>query len=105
MAVNLTGLFGDVSNLASSVSLQDIIQQAAIGTAVTVAVAGAKSQEGQDAIDFMHLFHKPATATAPAVSGVVSGGQVMTMTQFNALPPDQQNMVKSGLLHYTIIPG
>jgi hypothetical protein len=102
MALNLTGIFGDVSSLASSVSLQDIISQAAIGTAVTVAVAGAKSADGQDALDPLQWFHhKPASGAAP-VTGVVQG-QVMTMSKFLALTPDQQKMIQT--MGYTVIPG
>lgn len=105
MGVNLTGIFGSVSNLASSVSLQDVIASIAAGTVGTVALAGVKSQEGQDAIDPLHLFHKPATENAPAVTAVVAGtnGNIMTMSQFMALSPDGQKTVEA--LKYTIIPG
>lgn len=105
MALNLSGVFGDVANLASSVSLQDIVQQAAIGTAVTVAVAGAKSPDGQDALDpFQWFHHKPATPTAPAVNVVGTGGGVVTMSQFQKLTPDQQNMLVN-VMHYSVMPG
>ena len=98
MAVNLSGVFGDISNLAGSVSLQDIIQQAAIGGAVTVGLAGLKSQDGQNALDPMHWFHHPASNT----TGLVTGN-VIAMSKFMALTPDQQKMFQA--LNYTIIPG
>ena len=102
VALNLGGVFGDVANLAGSISLQDIIAQAAIGTAVTVGVAGLKSADGQNALDPLNLFHhKPASGGAPVV-GVVQG-QVMTMSKFLALTPDQQKMIQT--MGYTIIPG
>lgn len=102
---NLTGLLGNIQSMASNVSLQDIIGNVAAGTIGTIALAGVKSQEGQDAIDFLHIFHKPATDTHPAVTAVVSGsnGNVMTMSQFLALSSDGQKTVEA--LKYTIIPG
>ena len=100
MAVNLTGIFGDLANLVPSQN--DILQSVAAGAAGTVVLAGLKSSEGQSALDPLNLFHHPATATTPAVSGVVSGN-VMTMSQFLALSPDNQKMIQT--LKYTIIPG
>lgn len=104
MAIDLSGLngvLGGLGDVASKISLQDIVGQAAAGALVTIGIAGVKSQEGQDKIDFLHLFHKPATAAAPAVSGAVQGN-VMTMTQYDALSADNKAMVKA--LHYTILP-
>ena len=102
MALALGGIFGDVANLASSVSLQDIVQQAAIGTAVTVAVAGAKSQDGQDALDPLHWFHHKPAAGAPAATGVVQGN-VITRSKYNALTADQKAVFDA--MNYTVIPG
>lgn len=101
----LTGLLGNVQNIASNTTLQDVVGSIAAGTIGTVALAGFTSQQGQDAIDPLHLFHKPATASAPAVTGVISGtsGNVMTMSAFMALSPDGQKTVEA--LKYTIIPG
>lgn len=101
----LTGLLGNIQSIASGTTLQDIIGSVAAGTVGTVALAGVTSQQGQDAIDPLHLFHKPATATSPAVTAVVSGtnGNVITMSQFNALSDDGKKTVEA--LKYTIIPG
>lgn len=96
MAVNLTGIFGDVSNLLPSSS--DLIQQLIVGAAGTVVISGLKSSGGQDAVDPLHLFHHPASNT----TGMVQG-QIMTMSKFLALTPDQQKMIQT--MGYTIIPG
>jgi hypothetical protein len=98
MAVNLSGIFGDIGNLAGSVSLQDIIQQAAIGAAVTVGVSGLKSADGQNALDPMHWFHNKSSNT----TGVVQGN-VMAMSAYMALSPAAQEVIRAE--HYTIIPG
>ncbi len=107
MAVNLTGIFSDAANLLPSQN--DLISQLIAGAAGTVVISGLQSAQGQDAVDPMHLFHKPAqpaTPTAPAQpaqQGVIQGGQVMLMSKFIALTPDQQKMIQA--LGYTIIPG
>jgi len=98
----LTGVLGGLGDVASKISLQDIIAQAAAGTLVTVGIAGLKSQEGQDKVDFLHLFHKKATDAVPATTGVVQGN-VMPMSVYKSLSPDGQKTIDS--LHYTIIPG
>ena len=109
MALNLTGILGDVSNLASGISMQDLLQSVAIGGLGTILISGAKSDAGQNTLDPFHLFHHeaaPATATAPAtpaVTGVVSGGNVIKMSAFMALTPDQQKIFQA--MNYTIIPG
>ena len=103
MSLNLSGMLGDVSNLASSISLQDLIAQGAIGALVTVGVAGAQTQKGQDTLDFLHIFHKPATPTTPATTGVIQGGNVIQMSKFLAMTPDQQKMLEA--LGYTVVPG
>jgi hypothetical protein len=96
--LNLTGALGDISNLAGSISLQDIIAQAGLGAAVTVGLSGLKTSEGQNALDPMHWFHHPESNT----TGVVSGN-VIPMSRFMALTPDQQKMFQA--LNYTVIPG
>lgn len=103
MALNLSGIFGDIGNLAGSVSGQDIVQSILAGAAGTVVISGLKSQGGQDAVDPLHLFHHnpPANNTPPA-TGVVQGN-VITMSKFMALTPDQQKMFVA--LNYTVIPG
>jgi hypothetical protein len=99
MAVNLSGIFGDVAGLAGSISLQDIIAQAALGAAVTVGVSGLKTQEGQNALDPLHIFTHPQSGT----TGVVTGGNVMTMSAYMALSPTAQEVIRAQ--HYTITPG
>jgi hypothetical protein len=103
MALNLSGMLGDVGNLASSISMQDIIQSVAIGGLGTIIVSGANTAQGQDTLDPFHLFHHAATPTTPPVTGVVSGGNVIKMSVFMALTPDQQKMFQA--MGYTIIPG
>lgn len=109
MALDLTGALGDVSNLASSVSLQDIAGTLLAGAAGTVVLSGLKSQAGLDAIDPLHIIHKPAqpatdtTPATPAATSVVQGPGVMTMSKFMALTADQQKMIQ--MMGYTIVPG
>jgi hypothetical protein len=103
MALNLSGMLGDIGNLASGISMQNLIEQGALSTLVTVGIAGAQTSQGQDAIDFLHIFHKPATATTPATTGVVQGGKAMLMSQYLALSPDNQKMIQA--MGYTIMPG
>lgn len=102
MPLNLSGVFGDIGNLAGSVSGQDVLQSILAGAAGTVVISGLQSSGGQDAIDPLHIFHKPATPTTPAVTGVVQG-KVMTMTQYLALSADNQKMIQA--MGYTILPG
>lgn len=100
MAVNLTGIFGDVANLLPSQN--DLLQQLIAGAAGTVVISGLQSAGGQNAVDPLHLFHKPATDAAPAAQGAVQG-QVMTMSKFLTLSPDQQKVIQA--MNFTIIPG
>lgn len=108
MALNLTGVFSDIGNLAGSVSGQDVLNSILAGAAGTVVISGLQSPSGQDAVDPLHIFHRPATAATnsapaqPASTGVVQG-QVMTMTKFMSLSPDQQKMIQA--MNFTIIPG
>lgn len=109
MALNLTGVFGDIGNLAGSVSAQDVLSSILAGTAGTVVISGLQSSAGQNAIDPLHIFTHPGTAAtattpaAPATAGVVQGAGVMKMSQFIALSPDQQKLIQA--MNYTIIPG
>jgi hypothetical protein len=103
MALNLSGVFGDIGNLAGSVSGNDILQSLLAGAAGTVVLSGLKSQEGLDAIDPLHIIHKPATPTAPATTAVISGAGVITMSKFLALTLDQQKMFEA--LNYSVVPG
>ncbi len=104
---NLTGIFADAANLLPSQN--DLLSQLIAGAAGTVVISGLQSAQGQDAIDPMHIFHKPAVAATPtapaqpAQQGIVQGGQVMLMSKFITLTPDQQKMIQA--LGYTIIPG
>lgn len=105
---DLTGIFSDIANAAGGINGQTVLDSIAAGTLGTVVIAGAQSQKGQDALDPLNLFHHPAapatatTPATPAVTGVVAGN-VITMTQYNALSPDGQKTVQA--LKYTIIPG
>jgi hypothetical protein len=100
MAVSLTGVFSDLGNLIPSQT--DVLNSVLAGAAGTVVLSGLQSNQGQDAVDPLHLFHHAATATTPAVTGAVTGN-VMSMSAFLALTPDQQKMIQA--LKYTIIPG
>jgi len=99
MGVNLTGIVGDLTNLIPSSN--DLLQSLIAGAAGTVVLSGLKSQEGQNALDPLHLFHHTPASGAPA-TGVVQG-QVMTMSKFLTLNPDQQKMLQA--MGFTIIPG
>ena len=98
MALNLSGVFSDIGNLASSVSGQSVLQNLAEGAIGTVVLSGLGTQQGQNAIDPLHIFIHPQSGTA----GVVSGN-TMTMSKFISLTPDQQKMIQA--LNYTIVPG
>jgi hypothetical protein len=106
---NLTGVFGDIGNLASSVSAQDILTSILAGTAGTVVISGLKSPDGLNAVDPLHLIHKPAQPATdtkpatPATTAVVSGPGVMLMSKFMALTPDQQKLIEA--MNYSILPG
>lgn len=100
MAVNLTGIFADAANLLPSSN--DLLQQIIAGAAGTVVLSGLQTAQGKDAIDPLHIFHKPADNNGPAASGFVQG-KVMTMGQFMALSPDNQKMIQA--MGFTIIPG
>ena len=108
MALNLTGVLGDAGNLLGSISGQDIASNLILGAGTTLILSGMKTGAGQDALDPLHWFHHnpaPSTTAAPAapVSGVVQGGNVMTMSRFMALSTDQQKMIEA--MNFTILPG
>lgn len=109
MALDLTGVFSSIGNLASSVSAQDVLTGLLTSAAGTVVVSGLQSSAGQNAIDPLHIFTHPGTAASgstaatPATTGVVQGAGVMKMSQFIALTPDQQKLIQA--MNYTIVPG
>jgi hypothetical protein len=76
MAVNLTGIVGDLTNLIPSSN--DLVQNVILGAGTSVVLAGLKSNSGQDALDPLHLFHKDGSST-------VVGGKTISTAAFNAL--------------------
>ncbi len=99
--VALTGVFSDLLSAVPSQSA--ILDSVLAGVAGTVIISGAKSTEGQDALDPLHLFHHNPPAGGAPVSGVVQGGNVIKMSAWMALTKDQQTMFQA--MNYTIIPG
>ena len=98
MGMNLTGIFSDVGNLASSISMQDVVGSIAAGALGTVVLSGVQTEKGQDAIDPLHIFHHAPTKT----TGVVQG-KVMAASAFSKLDPaTQTTLLTNG---YSIIPG
>jgi hypothetical protein len=93
----MTDILGSVGALLPSTN--QLLQSLVAGAVGTVVVSGLKSGSGQDALDPMHWFHHPESNT----TGVVQGSNVITMSKFMALTPDQQKMFQA--LNYTIIPG
>jgi hypothetical protein len=88
MAVNLTGVVGDLSSLIPSST--DVLQQVIIGAGASVVLAGLKTSAGMDAVDPLHIIH-PATPTVPGMSTVV--GKSITSAAFNALSAASQAQV------------
>lgn len=103
MAVIPTGVFADAANLLPSTN--DLVTSLITGAIGTVVLSGAQTATGQNALDPLHIFHKPADTSAgtPAVNGTVKGGNVMLMSAYLALSPENQKMVQA--MNYTIIPG
>ena len=93
----LTGIFSDIGNLVPSQG--DLLNSIIAGAAGTVVLSGLKSQDGQNALDPLHLFHAKETN----VQGAVQGGNVMIASQFAKLDPSTQAALLNA--HYTIIPG
>jgi hypothetical protein len=91
MAVNLTGIVGDMTSLIPSST--DILQQVIIGAGASVALAGLKSQAGIDAVDPLHIFHKDGGSTV--VGKTISGAA------FSAMAPDARaQLIAAG---YTVV--
>lgn len=71
-----------------------ILSNIALGAATSVVVAGFKSQQGQDALDPLHLFHHDQPANNP--NAVV--GATISASAFAALPPaTQSQLIASGV--------
>jgi hypothetical protein len=106
MAVNLSGVFGDMANMLPSSG--DILQQVIIGAGAGVVLAGLKSNAGLDAVDPLHLIPRPAVAatpTAPAqpASVAVVVGKTVAGSVFATLTPAiQDRMMSQG---YTVVAG
>lgn len=90
MAVNFTGIVGDLTNLIPSSS--DVLQQVAIGAGASVVLAGLKTNAGLDAIDPLHIIHRPATDTAPASTSAVAGKSI-SAAALAALPVATQQAI------------
>src|SRR5690349_18499362 len=105
MGLNLSGIFADVGNLASGVTGQNLIESLLAGAAGTVVLSGLKTPDGQNAVDPLHIFtHQPTPGSnSGQVTGVVQGSNIMTMSAFLALSPENQKVIQA--LKYTIIPG
>ena len=97
MAVALTGIVGDLTNLMPSGS--DLIQQIILGAGASVVLSGLKTNSGMDAVDPMHIFHHPATPTAPATTSVVVGKTVTGSVFASLTPAIQDRMMAQG---YTV---
>lgn len=96
MAVNLTGVVGDLTNLLPSSN--DILQQVIVGAGASVVLAGLKSSAGLDAIDPLHLIPRPAVAATPTAAAVPASvstvvGASITAAAFNAMAPAQQEQI------------
>ena len=92
MAVNLTGVLGDLTSLIPSSG--DILNQVIIGAGASVILSGLKTSAGLDAVDPLHLIPRPAvaaTATSPAIPASVSTivGKTMPASALKGLSPDQ----------------
>jgi hypothetical protein len=95
MAVALTGILSDLSSAIPSSS--DILQQVMIGAAATTVLAGIKTQQGQDAIDPLHIFHKDTVTPTNNPNNIV--GPTVTSSAFAAMPPASQQMLLSNGVH------
>ena len=93
MAVNFTGVVGDLTNLIPSST--DHMQQVAIGAGASVVLAGLKSSAGMDAIDPLHIIHKDAPNNNP--NNIV--GATVTASAFAALPPAAQASLSASGVH------
>ncbi len=84
MAVNLTGIVGDLTNLIPSSS--DVLQQVLLGAGASVVLSGLKTQAGVDAVDPLHIFHKDGGST-------VVGGKTISGAAFAALDAGGKSQV------------
>ena len=104
MAVPLTGIVGDLTNLLPSSG--DLLQQVILGAGVGVIMSGLKTNAGLDAVDPLHLIPrpaKPATATTPAVPATIQTvvGKTVSGSVFASLTPAiQDRMMSQG---YTVV--
>lgn len=69
LALPAGDVLGSVLNSVNNINLGDIASQVAMGAIVTAAAAGFKSQEGQNALDPLHIFHKDGSQTVINPSG------------------------------------
>jgi hypothetical protein len=83
---DLSGLSAQLGGLLPSTSslIQGMIGTAAVG----VVLAGAKSAEGQNAMDPLHLIFHPATGTSQVTTGAAP--KTISGTAYAALPAAQQ---------------
>lgn len=95
--VAITGIFGDITNLIPSTS--ELVQQLAVGTGVSVLLAGAKSQAGQDALDPLHLFHHDPAPVPPTNNPNAIVGPTITSSAFAALPATSQGTLLAAGVH------
>lgn len=93
MAVNLTGIVGDLSSLIPSST--DVLQQVIIGAGATTVLAGLKTQAGMDAVDPLQIFHKDQPNNNP--NNIV--GATITASAFAALPPAAQTQALASGVH------
>lgn len=93
MAVPLTGVIGDLTNLIPSSS--DILQQVLLGAGASVVLSGLKTSQGMDAIDPLHLIHKDAPNNNP--NNII--GATITASALAQLPPATQASVLAGGAH------
>ena len=77
MAVNLTGVLGDLAGALPSSS--DVLQQVLLGAGASVVLAGLKTNAGLDAVDPLHIIHKDG--------GAAVVGKSISSAAFTALDP------------------
>ena len=91
MAVNLTGVIGDLTNLIPSSN--DLVQNIVLGAGTSVVLAGLKSNAGADALDPLHIFHHPAAADGTGAGTSTVVGKSITASALAALPAATQAQV------------
>ena len=95
--VAITGIFSDLVGLMPSTN--ELVQQLAVGTGLSVLMAGAKSSAGQDALDPLHLFHKDPAPIAPTNNPNMVVGASITQSAFQAMTPALQAQLIAGGVH------